>query len=205
MRAVPAEDLAAWRCLRQALGTLSALRIVAELQFAKLRGEPFAHLPRAAEAKEAGSRAQAGGAVLLYRAVRRRHGPEVAMRVTAEVVREAALVFLEAQIGHLGPDELAAHPPERGEAWVREGLDRFPNLTATLEQADPTAVRFTVHRCRLVELVREVGHPELAPVFCAADATFFGTSRPGLRLERPATLAAGDPHCRFHILPQEPR
>ena len=65
-------DRAAFRVLWGHLGLWRALRLGVSLQRRVDRGEPFADLPPATDAREAGSRAQAGPAVLLYRLLRER-------------------------------------------------------------------------------------------------------------------------------------
>lgn len=201
---LPAEDRAALGVLRAELGWLGALTLAARLR-SPFAADPFAELPPAADSRERASRAQAGGAVRLYRVLRRRRDADAALDLTARVVHAAALAFLERTLGSVGPTDLAGLAPDARRAWVRERLDRFPNVEASVVRAEPEAVVFTVHRCRLVELVRHAGHPELASLFCAADAVFFGDTRPGLRLERPTTLAAGGPACAFHIHRTESR
>lgn len=199
MRLLSATDRAALRVLRDALGPVAALRVGVSLRLRALRGEPFDALPPASDVRERASRQQAGGAVLLYRILRRRSDPERALQQTAAVVEASALAFLDEQVGALTPDTLAPLSPSSRRAYVADTLARFPNATATVDEASGDAVRFTITACRLVELVREVGHPELAPLFCAADARFFGELRPGLALDRPSTLAGGAPACAFHI------
>jgi len=91
-----------------------------------------------------------------------------------------------------GPDPTAALA-----AFVTERLARFPNVQATVDRADHDHVAFTVTRCRLIELVHQAGHPDLGPLFCAADARYFGEVEPGVTLDRPTTIAGGHPTCRF--------
>ena len=51
--------------------------------------------------------------------------------------------------------------------------------------------------CRFVTLCEQVGAPELAPLFCAADLAYFVEGP--IRLERPKTLAGGDDCCEFRF------
>jgi hypothetical protein len=60
-------------------------------------------------------------------------------------------------------------------------------------------VKFTISRCRLVELVLQAGKPELAPLFCQGDARFFGSVEPDVELLRPDTIARGGASCPFTI------
>lgn len=193
MPLLSAVDRAGLAALAHQVGWPTALWVGASVRLAQARGAPFADLPAAADAAERGSRAQAGAAILLFRALRGRVDDPVA--VTAAVVEASALVFLTATIG---PIDLEGVGDRR--AQVAAALDRFPNVAAHIDVASADAVAFTVTACRLVALARHAGHPELAPLFCRADARWFGGVTPGVRLERPTTIAAGDPVCAFRIV-----
>ena len=69
----------------------------------------------------------------------------------------------------------------------------------TWDEISTRGVRFTISRCRLAELARQTGHPELAPLFCKGDARFFGEIEKDVTLTRPPTIADGASHCHFHI------
>jgi len=194
---LPAPDLAAARVLRTRLGLLAAAAVGLRIKLDAARGRPFGDLPAASDPRERASRRQAGDAVLLYRALLRRLDRDAAFALAGDVLHEAALAFLDETVGPLGPGDLRPLSADARLAFVRERLVRFPNVEADLVAAEPDRVAFRVTRCRLVELVREAGHPELAPLFCTADATFFGQSRPGVTLERPGTLAGGASDCHF--------
>jgi hypothetical protein len=168
------------------------------------RGEPFAHLPPPETEKEAQSRAQAGPAIVLYRCLRRVIGPEDAVDITTDAVEAGALVFLQQTIGPLNREVLAAMSPEERIAFVKERGEAFPNATVRWDRVDLEAVRFTVLDCRFVSLCAEVGHPELAPIFCKGDARFFGTVEPDVELIRTETLAAGGRMCPFLIQWKQP-
>lgn len=168
------------------------------------RGEPFAGLPAAVDARERGSRDQAGPAIVLIEELGRIVHEAEALSITAEVVEEGAVVFLTRTLGPLDRAglERLSEPERRREIEARGA--RFPNAVPVWEEISPDRLRFTVHRCRLVELVRDAGHPELAPLFCQGDARFFGTVEPDVVLERPHTLAHGDGRCTFTLRSSRP-
>lgn len=195
-------DAAAFRVLRARLGFFEAVRVALAVGVAQARGGPFEDLDPPRDAAEAGSREQAGGAVLLYRTLLRRHGSR-ARDLTAQVVEASALAFLDGALGDLDLPALDEATDEDRAAFVQERLARFPNVTARLDRADAREVRFTVTRCRLVQLVHDAGHPELAPLFCRGDARWFGEVQPGVRLERPTTIAGGGSACLFVLHREE--
>lgn len=194
-----ATERAALAVLGRRLGWLGALRVGVAVERARRRGEPFADLPPAGDAKEAGSRAQAGPAILLYRALRDRVSADDARAITGEAVSAGALVFLRASLGPLRRAALAALDDAGRRAFAADRADRFPNATLTWDEVSADRVAFTVHACRLVTLVAHAGHPELAPLFCAGDAAYFGAVEPGVVLDRPETLAGGGAACRFSL------
>jgi len=196
-------DRVALRVLVRRLGLLRALRAGVAVQWRTARGEPFADLPPAEGFAETGSRAQAGPAIVLYRVLAQRHDPSVALQITGEVIEEAALVFLRQSLGFIERDEVTGLDDDARRRFAEERAARFPNATLTFDEIGPERVRFTVHRCRLVELVHHAGHPELAPLFCRGDARYFGEVQPGVRLTRPGTLAQGDPSCPFTLAWEE--
>jgi hypothetical protein len=74
-------------------------------------------------------------------------------------------------------------------------LERFFTASAEVRDVAEGRVVFEVHACALVRLVTVAGHPELAPLFCRGDETFFRLR--GLGLTRPTRIAAGGASCRF--------
>jgi hypothetical protein len=137
--------------------------------------------------------------VLLLRALRDRVGAEAARAITGEAVAAGAIAFLRAALGPLRRAEIAALDDAGRRAFAADRAARFPNVTLAWDEVSPDRVAFTVTRCRLVELVAHAGHPELAPLFCAGDAAWFGGVEPGVLLDRPETIAAGGAACRFSL------
>lgn len=186
------------------LGPLAALRFGAAVQLAAARGEPFNHLPPAADARERASRAQAGPAILLTDRLCDELGEARGREVAHAVIQASAVVFLGTAVGTLDRDQMASWTPATREAFVRERLSRFPNAAVTLDEVGEGGVRFTVTACRLAELARETGHQALAPSFCEADAHYFGGVQPGVRLDRPTTIARGGATCPFALHWEDP-
>lgn len=185
--------------LVQHLGWFKALRVGVSLARAQRRGEPFKHLPKAETWKERGSREQAGSAILLYRALLKSMPPEQALSVATDVVEAGGVAFLTQSIGLLNRGLIEQMSEEERKAFSVDRSARFPNATLSWDEISTDRVAFTVHKCRLLELALEAGHPELAPAFCSGDAKFFGQTLPDVTLTRPTTLASGGGHCQFII------
>jgi hypothetical protein len=140
-----ATERAALVVLARRLGWVGALRVGLAVERARRRGEPFADLPPATDAKESGSRAQAGPAILLFRALRDRVGAEAARSITGEAVSAGAITFLRASLGPLRRAELAALDDAGRRAFAADRADRFPNATLTWDEVSAERVAFTVH------------------------------------------------------------
>jgi hypothetical protein len=186
-----ADDLASLPVLLREVGLLDALRVGARVKAAVNRGEPYLGWPDPADAKERDSRAQIGAAILLYRELTASRGADEALRITREVVIEAACAQLRRQIGPLRRQELERLAPERG--------DKFVNADMVWGDINATGLSFTVTRCRFPAICATAGVPELSPVFCAGDAKFFGTIEPEVELLRGPTIAEGAGSCGFEI------
>ncbi len=181
------------------LGAPRALAVMAEVAVAQARGEPFAHLATPIEARERLSRQQAGPALLLVRALRRRLPPDEALDVAREVIVAGAVIFLGHTIGPLERDSLMAQTPAQREQFVKETGAKFFNATLRWDEISDEQVRFTVTHCRFPELCAAAGDPEVAPLLCQGDAIYFGEVLGTVRLERPHTLAEGAPECPFTL------
>jgi len=194
------EQMSGLERLRMHLGWRQTLNVVRRIVTQQLRGAPFHQLPPPPSARERANRDQAGGAVLTYEALLDAGIPQPrALEIAADVVEAGALIFLHRSIGVLDRAVLTAMPDEARRKWLEATGRRFPNADLIWRRTDADAIDFEIKACRLVQLVAEVGRPELAPMFCAADKRFFGEVHEGIALIRPQTLAGGDPHCIFHL------
>lgn len=181
------------------LGLRQGAAVLAEVARAQQRGEPFAHLDPPPDARESLSRQQAGPAILLVRALRRRRPSEQALDIAREVVVAGAVLFLAHTIGPIHRESLLALSRDEQEAWVKDVGAQFFNATMRWEEIGPEHVRFTVTHCRFPELCAAAGAPEVAPLLCQGDAVYFGEVLESVRLERPHTLAEGGADCPFTL------
>lgn len=187
---------AALRILRHRLGFFRTLPILARVAIAQLRGAPWKRLPPAADEKERLSRREIGGAVLLHQALSRHLSADAARGILSEIIVEGAMVSFDYLLDPLTPATLRARPEEERRRLVLQNLARFPNADARLDEAAPDRLAFTVTHCRFPVLLAAVGHPELAPLFCAGDKRYF-EERLGVDFNRPHTIADGAANCPF--------
>ena len=191
-------QLSSLSVLWRRLGWARTAQLVARVTHQQLRREPFGALPPVADWRERDSRAQAGDAVCLYRALLV-VCPEDALSVASEAIEAGGVRFLQRTVGPLKQATLAGLSEPERRAFLETRGARFPNAVPRWTRTGGDAVSFEIDACRLVSLVAEVGHPELGRLFCLSDARFFGEVEPDVVLERPHTLANGDPRCVFHL------
>ncbi|TNF30704.1 MAG: hypothetical protein EP329_13425 [Deltaproteobacteria bacterium] len=185
-----------WRVLRGRLGRVATARVVARYLAASLGRDPLRGVAPSADPREPMTRYQLRSLLRLEQALAGLAGP-LATDLLREVACEVGAAFIA-----------ATHPPSHAE-WARagdaerrafaEGLLRyFPNADGAVVGLAAGALDFDISRCRFAELTRELGRPDLAPLFCAADTRYY--ARPGHgTLHRAETLAAGDARCAFRI------
>lgn len=193
------DALASLRALAEELGWWRALQVGLETSNPVAMRALFEPLGPADDEREVASRQQAGPAILLYRALKRRIGQEDALRITGRVVQTGALRFLGRQLRDLDPVAFSRSAPAQREAAAQGWLDAFFTAQSRLDAVSEQEVRFTVTRCALHRAAVDTGHPELAPVFCRADAAFFAALQPPIALHRPSVLADGDESCHFQL------
>lgn len=195
---------AAFGVLRRRFGWWRALALGLAIERRRSAGRPFGHLPPPRDDKDARSRAQIGPAIVLFGVLVERYDDSTAIAATAAVVEAAALAFLGQTVGPLRRETLASMSPEERDRFVRERMARFPNADVRFDHIGADEVRFTVTACRFVALCHAAGCPELAPLFCAGDARFFGEVEPDVVLIRETTLAVGGDRCPFVLRYAEP-
>ena len=178
------------------LGLLGTLSVIAGILFEKLSYRPFRSLPSMEGGSEVLARKHVRDALILYRVLERRLADE-AITLYRLAMAEGAQAFLTAQIGTINREHYQSMDSRAREGWLKRLVSRFPNATATIDEASENRVAFTVTRCRHVELTCAAGYAELASVFCAGDAAFFSGQPIGISFERTMSIAQGDAACPF--------
>ena len=202
MRLLPlkAEAASSWAGLRVLVGELGPARAGA----AACRTVPvtfgrdfFASLGPPRDDREAASRRQIAGAVVIYRYLRGALGTERALEVMSRVVRAATVVFLRHTVGPVDVASYRGLDPSGRRAFAERIVERFFNAEARIEEVSAERFAVTVTRCSFPELCRAAGVEELAPLFCEGDFDYFNTPESRVVLTRQGTLAQGHDRCPF--------
>lgn len=186
------------------LGRMTTMTVLIDMARRQLVGEPWKGMPPAEDEKERASREQAGQAVLLYRALKRRYGRDHALKVTGKIILDGSLIFLQSRVPLIKPDLLRKMDSDQQKDFLVNITDRFFNADAGSMEVTDSSFRYRITRCRFPELLAKAGHEELAPLFCAGDKVFFENSQPYIKFDRPVTLAENQEPCDFRFELSEP-
>ena len=189
----------ALKILWRALEPQNTLRVLADVADARANGEPWRGLGRPADEKEALSRRQIGGPVLLERALRKVADPDTARSLVSEIVLAASVDFLKRNVPVMRKRKILRLAPARRDRYLSGIQAKFFNADADMRLEDDQKLCMTVRRCRFVELLDAIGERAMAPVFCEGDRVFFDKHQPGITLKRPKTLSHGGDVCDFQF------
>ncbi|MGB0647409.1 MAG: L-2-amino-thiazoline-4-carboxylic acid hydrolase [Bradymonadia bacterium] len=187
------------RALVAELGLMKTVLTLLRLGWSKLTYHPFAHLEQACNADESLARAHVRDALILYRSIEPldRGNP---LMTFERVMSQGAQAFLRDAIGVVDVERYQSESTEARRAWVKGLLTRFPNAEADVLETSDRRVKFSVSRCRYVELAQVAGYPMVAKAFCVGDRAFFESQPAGISFQREKSIASGADHCPFELV-----
>ena len=185
--------------LRRHLGAWGALSVGLEVERLMGEGRPFGDSPEdELDPDESWCRAQIAPAIVLYGILQERDADR-AMEWTRSVVLESASIWMRHALGDLSIARWRGLDEAGRRALLRARTSQFRNMELADVEVDEAAAFFRVTLCRFPKMCEQAGVPELAPVFCAVDAHFFGGVERSIALDRPETLATGGGSCPFSL------
>ena len=190
------------RVLGRHLGWLQALSLGMEMKRLLSKGDPWMELDEAKDGREIWSRDQIGPAIVLYRLLLNRKHID-ALTVTREVVTEGAVPWMQWAVGTIDPNRYRSMSENSRSTWFKKKTKTFVNMEIDSQQTHDEGASFVVKTCTFPQLCEQAGVPELAPVFCAVDAHYFGGIQKGIILNRPTTLAKTGEPCSFSFTWEE--
>jgi hypothetical protein len=188
--------------LRRRLSPLATARVVGRVITGGLR-DPLSGLANAEwpADKEKLVRYQLRSAVLLDDALMRERAlsEDARIEVLSDVVSQTGARFVQyiTSFPDVAAWRAASEAERRG--YVDGSVQRFFNIATRNHTVEDAALSFDVCECRFVPLVRELGRPYLAKMFCEADTVYFSQPDAPVRLRRSGTLAGGASHCDFRF------
>ncbi len=192
-------EIAAVKALNRLYGARVAGRVFLHLRRREKDGEPFGHLPAARSLAETRSRALVGAAVRLFRELDETVEVDDPLAITDEAVDAGVVVFLNRTVGAIRRPDWADVDQDTRLEWVSERSVGFPGAEIRWDHVSADSIGFTVTSCRFVQLCAVAEEPQLARLFCRADARFLGQNEPHMMLIREHTIAAGADDCPFEL------
>lgn len=186
------------------LGLRKAIKVFNRLGQMMRQGGAFGHLPPHPDPKINGSREQMALAVNLYQALLEAVDEDQAYDITRKILVLSSVMYLRAVYPSFAGKDFTK-VIAAGDAAVaseRLGLE-FPFAdTETVDLTQKTC-GFDVKRCRVPEVLAEVGAEKLAPIFCEVDYIYFPIYAPEVELTRTQTLIHGGSTCDFRFVMKE--
>jgi len=148
------------------------------------------------------SRRQFRGVALLDAVLREDLGlaEAEALDVLRDLVTETGVRFITRTIPFPSRREWRGAGMGDRERFAGQAARRFFNAEIGRVDHGDGFLEVDVKACRFVRLAREIGRPELAPLFCEADSVLFGRPGAPIRLEREGTIANGADRCDFRFV-----
>ncbi len=193
---------AAFKVLKEELGWKKTLALLPALTKLQKQGKPWDELKEPQSRKDRESRALIGDAILVYRILRswEEFTEQRAEKIVKKMIKEAALQQLFALIPQFKKETLEQVPEEKREAVLSSIVEKFPNTDWHVVEVKKNRIVYHITRCRLVELVQKLGHPELSDAFCPGDITYFEEYQPNIKLIRPCTIGIDEEeYCDFQF------
>lgn len=189
--------LTAAKVLIEKLGLKVTFSLVKELASEKKKGEPWKDLPAPESKKDIDSRNLIGDAIIIYRALLKRMDKEKAEKIIKETICRSAIIQLYSLVPIIDQKMIEGTSKEEVEILLTEIVEKFPNTDWEMIKATEKSFAYRIHRCRLVELVKQVGHPELGGAFCPGDKIYFEKFQTDIVFTRPTTIGWGQECCDF--------
>ena len=113
------------------------------------------------------------------------------------MILEASIIQLYSLVPLIKKDEILSKTPEQRNKMLEKMIDKFPNTDWEVLESSETTYAYRITRCRLVELINAVGHPELSDAFCRGDGVYFDRHQVDFKFSRPSLIGEGKKCCDF--------
>ncbi len=124
--------------------------------------------------------------------------------ILRDVIASAGAAFVATHARGVDLAAWNASEPEHRLAWARSLVARFFNARVEDLTTSEGGLAFCVTACRFATLVRAVGRPHLAPLFCDADRVYFERAETPVDLVRSGTIGGEAETCDFALRLKQP-
>ena len=181
------------------LGWKKLLQLFPKLVWNSVILNPYHSLPQAKTLKERFSRHQLKPVVNLYETLCPILGQQKTLEFLKSLVSQSGAQFVAYNIPLIDANTWHSLAPESKEQHTTQIIRQFFNAEGQVVEHPLFDFSFDVKVCHFVQLTAQLGRPELAPLFCAADGAFFNQEEVPIALYREHTLAKGDSCCSFRF------
>lgn len=187
--------------LRKHLGLGEMAKLLIGFGWRSIWAKPFAELGRPADSADWFTRHQLEPVLLLQDSLRSSLGKSDndALHILSDVVSQSGAMFIATNLTPPTREVWAGLDTTGRRSFVKAIMAQFENAETEIID-DPTAeASFDVTLCHFVRLTKQIGRPELAPLFCRADSVYFARPDAPIQLRRDKTIAGGDERCEFRF------
>lgn len=191
--------LSALKFLKKEIGFSKLMKVIFNLGFEELKGEPYKNLEKSKDKKDKESRKLIKEAILIYRLLLKYYSEKEAEEIFRNLITTAAITQLKCLIPKIKYEDLKEMAREDRKIYYCDIINKFPNTDWRLESDTEDRVNISVYRCRLVEIFDAVGLSHLRDSCCEGDALFFEKHQPDIDFKRTTTIASGKDICDFQF------
>ncbi|MHA1383029.1 MAG: L-2-amino-thiazoline-4-carboxylic acid hydrolase [Candidatus Helarchaeota archaeon] len=190
-------SLTALKVLKRNLGLGTIFSLVSNLINQKKKGEPWNNLPPPKDDKDIRSRALIGDVIIIYRELLKKMSQDKAEKIIRETILEASIIQLYSLVPIIKKEDILSKSQEERNEILTKMIDKFPNTDWEVLHSTKSSFAYRINRCRLVELIKDVGYPELSDVFCRGDGVYFERYQPDFIFKRTSLIGEGQDYCDF--------
>lgn len=179
---------------------LDAISMIAKLKYRELFDNPFDKLnaSKKPSKNEKLSQRQMAPLVILYRLLKEEgYSQEDALDYCLKISKEVAVAFLDYNVPPIRKKDWIGQPEEKKKRLLQKIANRFFNMTSINKLHPNDKFTIEVTGCKFAQYAKELGVPELGPVFCATDRYYFENFQPDVKFHRTQTLAIDGKPCDF--------
>lgn len=194
--------LKAARLLVDQVGIKQFLRYIPGYLAHKRKKTPWTGLDLPKEQKDKKSRQMIQDAVIFYKLLLGDYPQPQAFEIIKEVVFQSAITQLKLTIPRIRREKLLKMSNGKQLQFFTKLAEKFYNadweVLSSPEELENQTFSIRITRCRFVELVRQVGYPELSGIFCHGDLAYFENFQPEIDFARPKNIGVlGNATCDF--------
>lgn len=179
---------------------LKGIPLIAKLKYRELFQNPFDEMNRNTKRtkNERLSQRQMAPLVILYQVLMEEgYTQKEALDFCLEISKAVAVAFLDFNVPPIKKSEWEGESDAKKRGLLNKIADRFFNMKSNNQLHPNDEFTIEVTGCLFAQYAKDLGVPELGPVFCATDRYYFENFQPDVKFHRTQTLAIDGKPCDF--------